>query len=75
LTPGTAAAYLLRFDSVISSVCLADRRSSKSHFLTKTAAAVKKGRWSTVAEKDEISFEAFAVNDRSGFQGCEDRTF
>ena len=37
-------------------------------FVTKAAKSVKKGCWPTGAEQDEVSFEAFLVNDRSA---CE----
>ena len=40
-----------------------------------TAVPVKKGCWSAGPEKDEVSFEAFLVDDGSAFEGGEDGAF
>src|ERR1700737_5316956 len=44
-------------------------------FLTETAVGVKQGCWSACSEKDEVSFEAFLVDDRSAFERGEDGAF
>src|ERR1700674_4197430 len=44
-------------------------------FLTETAVAVKQGCWSACSEKDEVSFEAFLVDDSSAFERGEDGAF
>ena len=44
-------------------------------FLTETAVPVKKRCWSAGSEKDEVSFEAFFVDDRSAFERGEDGAF
>ena len=44
-------------------------------FLTETAVPVKKGCWSAGSEKDEVSFEAFLVDDSSAFERGEDGAF
>ncbi len=44
-------------------------------FLTEAAVSVKKGCWPAGSEEDEVSFEAFLVDDRSDFERCEDGTF
>jgi hypothetical protein len=44
-------------------------------FLTETAVPVKKGCWSAGSEKDEVSFKAFLVDDRSAFERGEDGAF
>ena len=44
-------------------------------FLTETAVPVKKGCWSAGSEKDEVSFEAFLVDDSSAFERGKDGAF
>src|SRR5258705_8081406 len=44
-------------------------------FITETAVPVKKGCWSAGSEKDEVSFKAFLVDDRSAFERGEDGAF
>ena len=44
-------------------------------FITETAVPVKKGCWSAGSEKDEVSFEAFLVDDSSAFERGEDGAF
>ena len=44
-------------------------------FLTEPVVPVKKGCWSAGSEKDEVSFEAFLVDDSSAFERGEDGPF
>src|ERR1700692_3919355 len=44
-------------------------------FITETAVPVKKGCWAAGSEKDEVSFKAFLVDDRSAFERGEDGAF
>src|ERR1700712_4161734 len=44
-------------------------------FLAESAVPVKKGCWSAGSEKDEVSFEAFLVDNRSTFERGEDGAF
>src|SRR5260370_34694435 len=44
-------------------------------FITETAVPVKKGCWSAGSEEDEVSFEAFLVDDSSAFERGEDGAF
>src|SRR5258708_288190 len=44
-------------------------------FITETAVPVKEGCWSAGSEKDEVSFKAFLVDDRSAFERGEDGAF
>ena len=48
---------------------------AKIMFITETAVPVKKGCWSAGSEKDEVSFKAFLVDDRSAFERGEDGAF
>ena len=48
---------------------------AKIMFITETAVPVKKGCWSAGSEKDEVSFEAFLVDDSSTFERGEDGAF
>ena len=43
--------------------------------ITETAVPAKEGCWSAGSEKDEVSFEAFLVDDSSAFKRGEDRAF
>ena len=47
----------------------------KLTFLTETPVPVKKGCWSAGSEKNEVSFEAFFLDDRSAFERGEDGAF
>jgi hypothetical protein len=47
-------------------------RARKNLFLTEPAIPVKKGCWSAGSEKDEVSFEAFLVDDSSAFERGKD---
>src|SRR5437899_6334822 len=44
-------------------------------FITETSVTVKKGCWSAGSEKDEVSFEAFLVDDSSAFERGEHGAF
>src|ERR1700753_4085967 len=44
-------------------------------FIAEAAIPVKKAGWSARAEKDEVSFKAFLVDDRSAFERGEDGAF
>src|ERR1700722_10972157 len=44
-------------------------------FHMETTVPVKKGCWSAGSEKDEVSFEAFLVNNSSAFERGEDGAF
>src|SRR5271170_6898049 len=56
-------------------VCFARKRRLEIVFITETAVPVKKGCWSAGSEKDEVSFEAFFVDDSSAFERGEDGAF
>src|SRR6201993_901964 len=43
--------------------------------ITETAVPVKKGCWSAGSGKDDVSFKAFLVDDRSAFERGEDGAF
>src|SRR5260370_38589158 len=44
-------------------------------FISETAVPVKKGCWSAGSKKDEVSFKAFLVDDRSAFERGKDGAF
>src|SRR5260370_7474833 len=44
-------------------------------FIAETAVPVKKGCWSAGSKKDEVSFKALLVDDRSAFERGEDGAF
>ena len=47
----------------------------KIMLITETAVPAKEGCWSAGSEKDEVSFEAFLVDDSSAFKRGDDGTF